>query len=88
VSFSQLPGPWRWEQRGDSWWRVHDDLHIEDGPHPEPIQVADDDVMPDRWEARRAMLRRRRAFQRLLDASSLGRRKPHHFKPKSGESQT
>lgn len=30
---SNLPGPWRWEKRGDNWWRVHDDLRIEDGPH-------------------------------------------------------
>lgn len=33
---SNLPGPWRWEKRGENWWRIHDRLRIEDGPHPEP----------------------------------------------------
>lgn len=27
------PGVWRWEERESGWWRVHDELNIEDGPH-------------------------------------------------------
>lgn len=33
MPLSNLPGPWRWEKRGDKWWRIHDGLDIEDGPH-------------------------------------------------------
>jgi hypothetical protein len=33
MSLSNAPGVWRWEQRGDKWWRIHDALNIEDGPH-------------------------------------------------------
>jgi len=31
---ARAPGTWRWEQRRGSWWRINDDLHIEDGPYP------------------------------------------------------
>lgn len=27
------PGEWRWEERESGWWRIHDELNIEDGPH-------------------------------------------------------
>jgi hypothetical protein len=40
---SNLPGPWRWEQRGDKWWRIHDGLNIEDGPHDVPHWFCDHD---------------------------------------------
>jgi uncharacterized membrane protein YfcA len=30
---SALPGPWRIEQRRGMWWRIHDQLQIEDGPY-------------------------------------------------------
>jgi hypothetical protein len=34
MPLSNLPGPWRWEDRGErGWWRVHQTQHIEDGPH-------------------------------------------------------
>jgi hypothetical protein len=33
MPLSNLPGPWRWEKRNGLWWRIHTDLHIEDGPH-------------------------------------------------------
>lgn len=33
MPLSNLPGPWRWEQRNGYWWRIHDQLRIEDGPH-------------------------------------------------------
>jgi len=33
VPLSNLPGPWRWEERNGLWWRVHQTQHIEDGPH-------------------------------------------------------
>lgn len=33
VPLSNLPGPWRWERRRGYWWRIHDELRIEDGPH-------------------------------------------------------
>jgi len=37
MPLSNLPGPWRWEDRGPrGWWRVNDSLGIEDGPHPAP----------------------------------------------------
>jgi hypothetical protein len=39
MALSNAPGEWRWERRGDKWWRIHDVLNIEDGPHdfgPEP----------------------------------------------------
>jgi hypothetical protein len=37
MSLSNLPGPWRWEQRDESWWRVNDQFHIVTGPYPEPL---------------------------------------------------
>lgn len=33
MPLSNLPGPWRWEERNGRWWRIHDTLNIEDGPH-------------------------------------------------------
>lgn len=33
MPLSNLPGPWRWEVRNGLWWRIHDQLRIEDGPH-------------------------------------------------------
>jgi hypothetical protein len=33
MPLSNLPGPWRWEKRDGYWWRVHQEQHIEDGPH-------------------------------------------------------
>lgn len=36
MTLSNAPGHWRWEQRGEKWWRIHDKLNIEDGPHDEP----------------------------------------------------
>lgn len=34
MSLSSAPGAWRWEDRSErGWWRVHDALAIEDGPH-------------------------------------------------------
>lgn len=33
MPLSNLPGPWRWEERNGLWWRIHPDLDIEDGPH-------------------------------------------------------
>jgi hypothetical protein len=33
LPLSNLPGPWRWEKRNGYWWRVHQEQHIEDGPH-------------------------------------------------------
>jgi hypothetical protein len=33
MALSNAPGEWRWERRGDKWWRIHDVLNIEDGPH-------------------------------------------------------
>jgi hypothetical protein len=33
MALSNLPGPWRWEERRGLWWRVHQTQHIEDGPH-------------------------------------------------------
>ena len=33
MPLSNLPGPWRWEVRNGWWWRIHDQLRIEDGPH-------------------------------------------------------
>lgn len=33
MPLSNLPGPWRWEERNGRWWRVHQEQHIEDGPH-------------------------------------------------------
>jgi hypothetical protein len=33
MPLSNLPGPWRWEKRNGFWWRIHDELRIEDGPH-------------------------------------------------------
>lgn len=41
------PGEWRWEQQGDAWWRVNDDLHIEDGPHTAPPAEGDEEA----WSA-------------------------------------
>lgn len=32
-SLRNAPGVWRWERRGEHWWRVHDALNIEDGPY-------------------------------------------------------
>jgi hypothetical protein len=40
MPLSNLPGPWRWEKRNGKWWRIHDGLNIEDGPH-----TLDDDVV-------------------------------------------
>lgn len=39
MTLSRLPGPWEWQQRGDKWWRVHIEQHIEDGPHDAPFAV-------------------------------------------------
>jgi hypothetical protein len=36
MALSNAPGEWRWEQRGDNWWRIHDVLNIEDGPYERP----------------------------------------------------
>jgi hypothetical protein len=37
MALSNAPGEWRWENRGTrGWWRVNDQLSIEDGPHTEP----------------------------------------------------
>lgn len=36
MPLSNLPGPWHWEERNGSWWRIHAGLNIEDGPHPPP----------------------------------------------------
>jgi hypothetical protein len=33
MPLSNLPGPWRWEKRNGYWWRIHQEQHIEDGPH-------------------------------------------------------
>jgi hypothetical protein len=34
MSLARAPGKWRWEDRGPrGWWRIHDQLQIEDGPH-------------------------------------------------------
>jgi hypothetical protein len=33
MPLSNLPGPWRWEERGGLWWRIHQEQRIEDGPH-------------------------------------------------------
>jgi hypothetical protein len=33
MALSNAPGKWRWEQRKDYWWRIHDVLNIEDGPY-------------------------------------------------------
>jgi hypothetical protein len=33
MALSNAPGEWRWERRSDKWWRIHDVLNIEDGPH-------------------------------------------------------
>lgn len=33
MALRKAPGVWRWEQRGDKWWRVHDKLNISDGPY-------------------------------------------------------
>lgn len=46
MTLSNLPGPWRWERREANWWRINDRLQIEDGPHPQPIKAAEDDIMP------------------------------------------
>jgi hypothetical protein len=45
---ANAPGEWRWEQRGDKWWRIHDVLNIEDGPHNQPDRMP---VMGDPTEA-------------------------------------
>jgi hypothetical protein len=44
MSLSKAPGVWRWEQRGDTWWRIHDVLNIEDGPHDKPGTLTRRDV--------------------------------------------
>jgi hypothetical protein len=33
MALSRLPGGWHWEIRREKWWRIHDGLSIEDGPH-------------------------------------------------------
>lgn len=40
MSLANAPGVWRWEQRGTAWWRIHDALNIEDGPHDHPNGAA------------------------------------------------
>jgi hypothetical protein len=48
VTLSAAPGQWRWEDRGErGWWRVHDELQIEDGPHATP---------PERLDRTRALI--------------------------------
>lgn len=40
MPLSNIPGHWRWEDRGErGWWRVLDALDIEDGPHPPPPDI-------------------------------------------------
>lgn len=37
MAIANAPGLWRWEKRGLYWWRHHDELNIDDGPHREPL---------------------------------------------------
>lgn len=46
MALSNLPGPWHWEERDSGWWRVHESLNIEDGPHRErPVMIQEGEVV-------------------------------------------